>query len=109
MHKGLTFDVINDSRYYFMIESFACEDTRDLFMGEKVARFVNFQTTAIRKLQQLHAAQTLSFLRKPPGNRLEPLQGDLKGYYSIRINDQWRLSFLWGDGSVHQVQIIDYH
>lgn len=92
-----------------MIESFGCEDTRDLFIGEKVARFVNIQTTAIRKLQQLHAAHTLSFLRKPPGNRLEPLQGDLKGYYSIRINDQWRLSFLWVDGSVHQVQIIDYH
>ena len=78
--KGLTFDVINDSRYYSMIESFACEDTQDLFTGDRVARFVNIQTTAIRKLQQLHAAQTLSFLRKPPGNRLEPLQGDLKGY-----------------------------
>jgi proteic killer suppression protein len=92
-----------------MIESFACESTRDLFIGERVERFVNIQSTALRKLQQLHAAQTLSFLRMPPGNRLEPLRGDLKGHYSIRINEQWRLCFIWSEGSAQQVQIIDYH
>lgn len=92
-----------------MIESFACKATRDLFIGERVERFVNIQSTALRKLQQLHAAQTLSFLRMPPGNRLEPLRGDLKGHYSIRINEQWRLCFIWSEGSAQQVQIIDYH
>lgn len=92
-----------------MIESFSCEKTRDLFLGERVAKFANIEATATRKLQQLHAAQNLSFLRIPPGNRLESLYGDMKGHYSIRINEQWRLCFVWNDGAVQQVQIIDYH
>ncbi|MDA0892125.1 MAG: type II toxin-antitoxin system RelE/ParE family toxin [Proteobacteria bacterium] len=64
---------------------------------------------AIRKLQQLHAAPNLDFLRVPPGNRLEVLSGDRAGQHSIRINDQWRICFVWSEGSACQVEIVDYH
>ena len=64
---------------------------------------------ALRKLQQLHAASNLQFLRVPPGNRLEALQGNRAGQYSIRINDQWRICFCWEDGNANHVEIVDYH
>ena len=64
---------------------------------------------AERKLTQLHAANSLEFLRMPPGNRLEALKGDRAGYYSIRINDQWRVCFSWQNGDVTDVEIVDYH
>lgn len=92
-----------------MILTFACNETKSLFEGQKVARFVNIESVAIRKLQQLHAAVDLAFLRVPPGNRLEALQGDRKGQYSIRINDQWRLCFRFQEGSALNVEITDYH
>jgi len=67
------------------------------------------QRSALRKLRMLNRAITLEDLRIPPGNRLEALKGDREGQYSIRINDQWRICFLWQDGEVFQVEIVDYH
>lgn len=64
---------------------------------------------AVRKLVQLDAAETLDFLRAPPGNRLESLKGDRKGQYSIRINDQFRICFRWTADGPEQVEIVDYH
>jgi toxin HigB-1 len=92
-----------------MITSFACRDTEALFFGRRIARFALIERAAIRKLQQIHAAATLSFLRAPPGNRLERLSGDLVGWYSIRINVQWRICFCFEDGEASEVRIIDYH
>ena len=64
---------------------------------------------ANRKLLQLHNARVLNDLRAPPGNRLEALTGDRKGQHSIRINDQWRICFVWHEGDAHDVEIVDYH
>lgn len=92
-----------------MIASFACRDTAALFNHERVPRFVNIERVALRKLVQLHIARTVSDLRIPPSNRLERLSGDLAGHYSIRINDQWRVCFVFDDGLATNVAIIDYH
>ncbi|MCF8176752.1 MAG: type II toxin-antitoxin system RelE/ParE family toxin [Burkholderiaceae bacterium] len=92
-----------------MIQSFRCRDTEAFFYGKRIARFVPFESVAMRKLQQLHAAPNLAFLRRPPGNRLEALTGDRAGQYSIRINDQWRLCFCWEDNAPWHVEIVDYH
>ena len=92
-----------------MITSFADQDTVDLFEGKKVPRFANILSVAQRKLQQLDSAATLDALRSPPGNRLEALLGNLKGQHSIRINDQFRLCFVWTPDGVHDVKIVDYH
>jgi proteic killer suppression protein len=93
-----------------MIISFACKETEKLFHGRFSARLPqDAQRTAQRKLQQLHGAATLDFLRVPPGNRLEPLTGNRAGLWSIRINDQWRICFRWQDGNAHDCEIVDYH
>lgn len=92
-----------------MIQDFRCNETEKLFRGKRVAKFANFEAVAMRKLQQLHAATTLEFLRVPPGNRLETLSGDRQGQHSIRINDQWRLCFVWRAGHAQSVEIVDYH
>lgn len=92
-----------------MIVDFRDRDTKALFEQRHVKRFANFEATALRKLAQLHAATALEFLRVPPGNRLERLSGNRSGQYSIRINGQWRLRFVWVDGNASQVEIVDYH
>lgn len=92
-----------------MLQTFRCAQTEALFNGRRVARFVNIEAVALRKLQQLHAATALEFLRIPPGNRLEALSGDRQGQHSIRINEQWRVCFAWCEGHAHDVEIVDYH
>lgn len=92
-----------------MIKSFRSTDTERLFHRERVKRFRAIERVARRKLDQLHSAAKLSDLAVPPGNRLEQLEGDRKGQHSIRINDQWRICFLWREGSAFQVEIVDYH
>lgn len=92
-----------------MIRSFRCKDTERLFQRETVRRFKAIETVARRKLRMLQAAQELRDLQVPPGNRLEALKGDRKGQHSIRINDQWRVCFVWTDGGAEYVEIVDYH
>ena len=92
-----------------MIKSFHCADTRALFETGKSRRFSAIIKVAERKLVQLDAAETLDFLRVPPGNRLEALKGDRSGQYSIRINDQFRLCFRWTASGAEDVEIVDYH
>ncbi|PMS37119.1 proteic killer suppression protein [Trinickia symbiotica] len=92
-----------------MITSFKCRDTERLFLGKRVARFINIESVAMRKLQQLHAAADLDFLKIPPGNLLEALKGDRRGQYSIRINGRWRVCFRFANGNATDVEIVDYH
>ena len=92
-----------------MIHSFLCADSQALFQSSPVARFRNIERVARRKLLQLHAATELASLRVPPGNMLEALKGDRKGQHSMRINDQWRLCFVWKRDGAHRVEIVDYH
>jgi toxin HigB-1 len=92
-----------------VIRSFRDTDTRSLFETGKCKRFSTIVNSAIRKLAQLDAAQTLEFLRSPPGNRLEALKGDRKGQHSIRINDQFRVCFRWTSDGPEDVEILDYH
>ena len=92
-----------------MIGSFASKDTERLWNRHPVARFRSFEHIALRKMAQLDAATSLDDLKFPPGNRLEALKGDRKGQMSLRINDQWRICFLWKDGRPESVEIVDYH
>ena len=93
-----------------MIRGFADRNTARLFRREAVRRFPHaLQRTMLRKLVALDAAETLSDLRIPPGNRLEKLGGDRAGQYSIRVNDQWRVCFRWRDGDAYDVELVDYH
>jgi len=92
-----------------MIHSFLCPYTESLFHSASVPRFKNIERVARRKLLQLHAAGELASLRVPPGNQLEALKADRKGQHSIRINDQWRICFVWRVDGAHQVEIVDYH
>lgn len=92
-----------------MIQTFNCSETAALFEGERSRRFINIATVAERKLQMLDSATTLDFLRVPPGNRLEALLDDRRGCHSIRINDQWRICFVWTEAGPAEVEIVDYH
>lgn len=91
------------------IKSFRNDDTRALFDGKRVRRWLNIEAVAMRKLAMLHRVTTLAELRVPPGNRLEALKGDRKGQYSIRVNDQWRVCFRWKGADAEDVEIVDYH
>jgi toxin HigB-1 len=92
-----------------MIKSFRCVDTQELFETGKCKKFSRYANVAVRKLAQIDAAQTLEFLRAPPGNRLEALKGDRAGQHSIRINDQFRVCFRWTRAGPEDVEIVDYH
>ena len=93
-----------------MIDSFADKRTVAIFQGLEVRGLPReIQGIARRKLKIVDAAPSIEALRVPPGNRLEPLKGDRKGQWSIRINDQWRICFRWKDGIARDVEIVDYH
>jgi proteic killer suppression protein len=93
-----------------MIRSFADREAEALFAGRLARRLPrDIQRAAQRKLRQLHEAEELRDLAAPPGNRLEALRGSRAGQHSIRINDQWRLCFVWKDGGAERVEIVDYH
>ena len=89
--------------------SFRSADTEALFEGRSPKRFRNIESVAQRKLQMLDNAMELRDLKSPPGNRLEALSGDRAGQHSIRINDQWRVCFVWTRAGPESVEITDYH
>ena len=92
-----------------MIRAFRSSDTERLFLRDSVRRFKAIERAALRKLDMLDAAPDLRTLSMLPGNRLEPLKGERKGQYSIRVNDRWRICFEWRDGHAFEVEIVDYH
>ena len=93
-----------------MIASFRCGKTALVFVGKMPKGFpADVANVARRKLRQLDAAAKLDDLRVPPGNRLEALSGDRAGQHSIRVNDQWRICFVWRDGNAHALEMVDYH
>jgi proteic killer suppression protein len=91
-----------------VIRSFRDRATHELFLGETPRGLRAIASVARRKLDMLDAAARVEDLRVPPGNRLERLKGDRQGFWSIRVNDQWRICFRWEDGA-HEVEIVDYH
>lgn len=93
-----------------MILSFGSKETEKVWNGERVRKWpIEIQTAGRRKLRMLNNSQNILDLRIPPSNRLEKLGGNLKDFYSIRINDQWRIIFQWEDGNTNNVEIVDYH
>ena len=92
-----------------MIQSFKDTATQELFLGRRHRHFSNIASVALRKLDQIEAALDLTDLKEPSGNRLEALKGDRAGQHSIRINDQFRICFLWKDDGAFDVEITDYH
>lgn len=98
-------------RYYLsMIKDFNCPETEKIFRGEVSTQFPpDIQNVARRKLRMIEAAININDLLQPPGNRLEKLSGDREGQYSIRVNDQWRICFVWDSGNASRVEMTDYH
>ena len=93
-----------------MILSFGDKDTESIWNGMRLKNMpVEIQNVGRRKLRMLNNSQTINDLRIPPSNRLEKLGGNMKDFYSIRINDQWRIIFQWNEGQSEQVKIVDYH
>ena len=93
-----------------MIISFGTKETEKIWNGERVNKLPNeIQETARRKLRMLNNSQHIADLQIPPSNRLEKLKGSLNGFYSIRLNDQWRIIFRWNNGNASEVEILDYH
>ena len=92
-----------------MIKTFKCKDTEKLFNDLDIKRFRNISRAARIKLEVLNAAVSLNSLKVPPGNRLEQLKDNRKGQRSTRINDQWRICFVWKDADAIEVEIVDYH
>jgi toxin HigB-1 len=92
-----------------VIQSFKDSDTKELFEARSNRRWAAIAVVALRKLDQIEASLNLADLRVPPGNRLEALKGDRAGQHSIRINDQYRICFVWKPEGGHDVEITDYH
>lgn len=92
-----------------MIESFKDKQTEALFQRQFVKRFSGLERSALKRLRLLDRAESLAVLAAFPGNRLEALKGDRQGKYSIRINDQWRICFVWTELGPGEVEIVDYH
>jgi proteic killer suppression protein len=93
-----------------VIKTFRCRETEALFNRERTRKFgADIERSAFRKLLMIDAASVLDSLKVPPGNRLEALKGERKGQYSLRINAQWRVCFVWRDGHAYDVEIVDYH
>lgn len=93
-----------------MIISFGTKETEKIWNGERVKKLSNeIQETARRKLRMINNSQNMADLQIPPSNRLEKLKGSLKDFYSIRMNDQWRIIFKWDNGNALEVEILDYH
>ena len=92
-----------------MIKSFRGAETERLHHRQPSRRFQAIEHIARRKLRQLDSATELRDMAAPPGNRLEGLRGNRTGQYSVRINDQWRICFIWRDGNAYEVEIVDYH
>jgi len=92
-----------------VIQSFKDAGTRDLFETGSSRRWSSIATAALRKLDQIEASASLSDLRVPPGNRLEALKGDRQGQHSIRINEKYRICFIWKVDGAYEVEITDYH
>jgi proteic killer suppression protein len=93
-----------------MITTFTCIETQKIWHGERSLKLPGtIQEVARRKLRMLNNARDIIDLRVPPANRLEKLSGNLASYYSIRINDQWRIIFKWNTGNAYAVEIMDYH
>ncbi len=93
-----------------MIRSFAGKAAESIWNGQYVKSIDrNLQRAALRKFEVLHAAVDVEDLRVPPGNRLEQLKGDRRGQHSVRVNDQWRICFVWRDGGADHVELVDYH
>jgi len=92
-----------------MIKTFKCKNTEKLFDDDDVKKFRGISKAARLKLEVLNASVSLNSLRVPPRNRLEQLKGDRKGQHSIRINNQWRVCFVWKNENAFDVEIVDYH
>jgi proteic killer suppression protein len=92
-----------------VIKTFKCRDTEASFEGARMARFANIAVVEMRKLQMVHASTRIESLRVPPQSRWEKLSGDRIGQWSIRVNDQFRVCFVWRDGAAWDVEIVDYH
>jgi len=93
-----------------MIVNFGDGETEKIWNGARSRRLPSdIQTVALRKLRLINAARRVDDLRVPPGNRLERLSGNRAGQWSIRVNDQWRICFRWGEGGAEDVTIVDYH
>jgi toxin HigB-1 len=92
-----------------VIQSFGSKDTEELFNYRHSRRFRANERVALRELLQLHAATELRILASPPGNQLEALRGNRNGQHAIRVNEQWRICFVWREGNAYDVEIADYH
>ena len=93
-----------------MIVSFGSKETESIWVGTRIRKpSIEIQQVTRRKLRMINNAQDIADLRIPPSNRLEKLSGNLKGFYSIRVNRQWRIIFKWSRGNASEVELIDYH
>lgn len=92
-----------------MIKSFKDKNTERLYNSGHSRKYKSCERIALRKLDMIDAAVVLEDLKIPPGNHLEPLHGDREGQHSIRINDQYRICFVWNDGGAYSIEITDYH